>query len=421
MLINKITTIASAILLSTATLQAQSIDDVKDYLEANKNPEAKLAADEMMKIEKNTKKADAWYYKAVAYHFAGKDSVYGPTCNNCLEEALTAYKKYQEMDKNNLRMIADNNLYLFDLYNQAFNLASKKYNDKEYAAATKNFITANEVGNYINSKKYSYNNYTPPALDTSLINNIGLCASQAKQYDVAEKYFGLLIDNGIADAEYQNNYQALLEHQIATKNMASANALTEKLSKLYPTESAYKELLINAMDKSDMGKYLDAYTTVANAYPNNYNVNYNACAEMFNYVNELSKGDKAIYNTYKAKLNTAIAQTLKISKKKEIMMLQVKSMYNTMYEAQNDILVVKGDAKTAAAQKEKIKSTQKIVAMDLVPLAEEVEQTFFAGKALKGADKTEYKSLLQIIKNSYDIMGNKAKADEYYKKAEVLN
>jgi tetratricopeptide (TPR) repeat protein len=409
-----------ALIALSISSNAQSIDDIQDYLADSKFLKAKEAAVLTLANTKYSGKADAWYYSALAYHGVAKDSTIKNTCATCKMDALNAFKKYQELDKNNTRMIVDNNVYLWDLYNMAFNDGAQAYEAGKFATAAEEFNIANEIGSYINSKGFTYNDTKISALDTNLINNIALCFEKAGDTEKSAMYYKKLFDINIATNEIMPAYYNVADRLYKAGNKQAAEEIINKAIKLYPAEFAFTELKLLNIENTNKVEYLNNYKQAADNFPAKYEAQYNYCAELYNYLYGDEKLAPEDLEKGTAELQTYISRVQAIKNGKEIAMLKAKSMFNNMYYKQENLAVLKGDAKTVQAQKDAIKAAQKKEAALFLPIASDIESKYFEGKAVSGADKSEYKNLLTMLSNVYNIMGDAKKAEEYKKKSAAL-
>jgi hypothetical protein len=77
---------------------------------------------------------------------------------------------------------------------------------------------ANDIKDFILSKKYKNDNMQLVSFDTSLIMNIAICAMSAKNEAEAIVYYSKLTDANVSGKEYQEVYQYLIEYYKKNNN-----------------------------------------------------------------------------------------------------------------------------------------------------------------------------------------------------------
>ncbi len=173
----------------TSTFAQDLLKDVQEKISKGKYDEAKEKLDKFMADPKNANNANAYYYKGVINNYFVQTDSAGKLTYDASKEAFDAYKKTLQLEPKNLLMTIDQNMGLFQLFDMHYNRGVKAYNNKSYDVAFKSFKEAVEVQDYIRSKSFSLPTYTPPALDTQLLNLTASSAYLAKQQDVAIPYF----------------------------------------------------------------------------------------------------------------------------------------------------------------------------------------------------------------------------------------
>ena len=190
----------------TMSLFAQEIEDIQDKIQKGKWKEAQEKVDKYLANEKNAKKPEGWYYKAVVYDNMSKDPALATVSADPKGDAFAAYKKYVELDPKLVLGTLYQNVTLFDLFYSYNDLAINAFNAKNFDAALENFKKAAAVEDYIVQKGYVYNTTALPKLDTSLILNTAAAAIQAKKTDEAVIYYGKLADARLSGKDYLEVY-----------------------------------------------------------------------------------------------------------------------------------------------------------------------------------------------------------------------
>ena len=111
----------------------------------------------------------------------------------------------------------DQNIGLFQLFDMHYNRGIKQYNNKNYDAAFSSLQKAIDVQDYLKSKSFSLPSYTPPALDTQLVNLTASSAYLAKKEDVAIPYFERLTNARVATPEYKDIYALVAQYYLNKK------------------------------------------------------------------------------------------------------------------------------------------------------------------------------------------------------------
>jgi hypothetical protein len=403
-----------AITASVFSAQAQSIDNIKEQINDKKYAEARESITKYMAAKPdNAKKSEIWYLKGLAENLYSKEDASKSNCPNCKEDAFASFKKYQELDSKNIMMTIDNNVQLFDLYNGFFDQAGAAYGASDFKVAYEKFLSASAVQDYIKSKKFEYNGFSFGVVDTNLLNNIGICALQAKMYTEAMDTYEKLVDAKAATDEMRDNCVIAAANVYENGGQAKGTAFMEKCKNYFKENSSIieKQLDMNVGLKPEeiIAKYDAALPTIAGKY----NANFNYAAELYNYIfageNKPKDAAKAEALT---KLENQLQTVLRIKKTPEANLLMARFLYNKVYESQDVIKGLTGtDAKTTA-QKNKLKEEQKAVINSCLEYAGQVESL-----TANNADAVEnYNSAIEISEKMYRFLNNKAKTDEYIKK-----
>ncbi|MBL0146481.1 MAG: hypothetical protein IPP48_12805 [Chitinophagaceae bacterium] len=408
-----------AFAISGNMLFAQSLDDVKKFIDKNDYAGAKTAIDKYMADSKNAAKADGWFYKGVIYNEVSKKDETKNLCTNCKWEAFEALKKYQQLDAKNVYMVLENNVRLFDLYNGFFDQAAKLYNAKDYMAAYESFKSASSIEDYIKQKGYEYNGFKFSAVDTSLIQNTALAARLAERHDLALPYYQKLADINLQGPDHLEMYQYLAEKYLAAKNKTAYDAIISKAKSFYPADPYWIDLEIDQIDKKDKVALFAKYEELLPKNPNNYALAYNYAVELFNY-NYVGDPRPADYEANKPKIATAIKNAIAIKGSADANLLMARSLYNNVYDMQETIAKIKGtkpaDIKAKADQKALITKG----ADECIKYADAAASEFAKLTTYKAREKADYKNALSIMEDMYNFKGNAAKALEYKKRAEFL-
>ena len=400
----------------SASLFAQSLEDVEKYLALQRWDEAKGLVDKFLATEKNAKNAKGWYYKGYIYAELAKDQKYAGT--NIKMEALNAYKKYQELDPKNAMMKDNQNVELFSLYNAYFDDAVSKYNLKKYDEAFQSFKNAMAVEQYVQGKGYSFNGFAFAALDTQLIQNTALAAYLAKKNDDAAFYYRKLADAKVGGENFQEVYQFLVEHFAEKGDKANKIKYLELGKKLYPQSDYWCDSELEeagAETKKRFAKYDEMIAGSCGSFA----ICYNYAAELFNY---LYTGDQkpADYIAMQGKLETVIKKAYAIKPGAEANLLMARHLYNIVFDIQDSITAIKG------ANPEDVKKKTALTAQlnkkynELLPYALAVEDLYGGKTGLKNKEKGDLKVALNLILSYWENKKDQAKVKEYSDKMKAV-
>ena len=114
------------------SLFAQELEDIQDRIQKGKWKEAQEKVDKYLANEKNAKKPEGWYYKAVVYDNISKDSTLKSLSPDPKGEAFAAYKKYVELDPKLVLGTLYQHITLFDLFYSYNDLAITAFNAKNF-------------------------------------------------------------------------------------------------------------------------------------------------------------------------------------------------------------------------------------------------------------------------------------------------
>jgi hypothetical protein len=414
----KVLCVLALAFLGNAVL-GQSLNDIRNLVLLNKTADAKAAIDKFLADPKNAAKADGWYYKGVIYNESAKSEATASLCGNCRLEAFESFKKYQSMDSKNALMNEEENVRLFDIYNGFFDLGAKMYNAKDYTKAFENFKNTGLVGDYINSKGFSYKGFKFPPLDTSLTQNTALAARLANNDEMAAKYYEKLVGINMHSDNELDMYLYLVEYYAKSKNKPAFDAIIIKAKNFYPTNEYWTEMELDQIDKKDKAALFAKYEQLLAQSKNNYTLSFNYCAELFNHV-YVSDPKPADFDAAKAKLQSALKSTIAIKNTPDANLLMAKCIYNDTYDAQEEVNKVKG-AKPADIKLRADKKAAMLKMADECIMYTDAAITEYAKMPnLKPSAKANYKNCYNLQESMYSLKGNAAKATEAKKKSEAL-
>ena len=409
------------VLLGSSSLFAQSIEDIEGQFQKGELDKAKASVDAFLAKEKNAAKPDGWWYKGVVYNEIAKSEKYKALAPDGRMEAFNAFKKYYEMDPKAVRATLEQHVRLFDIYNGYFDMGVASFSASSFDDAYKHFKNALAVEEYIASKGYEYNGFKFPAFDTTLVQNIALSAYRAKKDDEAVVYYKKIADQKIAGKDNVDIYQLLIEYYAKKNDRATRDQYLQLGRQLYPADDRWYQIELDEVDAKDKKALFAKYEELMPKYPDKYIMSYNYAVELFNYT---YAGDKkpADYKETQKKIESVLKTTMTVNKSyPEANVLMARHFYNVLYDIQDEMQAIKGT--TAADQKKKaeLKGKMTEAADQLIVYAQGAFDIYSSKATLKAGEKGNYKVTAGYLATAYDVKGDKAKADEYRKKAEGVN
>jgi hypothetical protein len=399
----------------------QSLDDINKMMLLQQNKKAREGIDKFLSDAKNATKAEGWFYKGRIYNNISKDS--GTSSADALKlknDAFEAFKKYQQMDAKEVSFVLENHGSYFDLYNGYFDIGAKEFNNKNFPVSLEGFKNALLVEDYVRAKGYEYNGFKFPVLDTSLITNAAIAATQAKDEAAAASFYRKLTDANVSGEAYLNIYQYLADYYLRVKDEANANAILEKGRTLYPENDYWTDIELDKVSKTGNKEALFAkYEELMKKNPSKYSLPFNYAAEVFNY---LYIGDKKPANAgaLKTKLTDILKTAINLDKGIDAKMLMTRHLYNAAYDYQDSSKSIKGVKPADIKKKNDYKALFLKNVDEAIPYGVGVADYFAALPSLKPVQKANYKNMLDIVSQLYATKGDLKKSAEYDKKKTAI-
>ena len=405
--------------ITSAIAMAQDIEQVKTFAYIGQTAKAKEAVDKYLAIEKNTKKADGWFYKGYVYNQASKDSSKTLAESAALKaEAFEALKKYRELDPKNVLLNEQNNSPLFDIYvGYATELGIKAYNNKDLPTAFEYFKKGVEVHDYIYAGNLVGNNgFKFTALDTTLTLYSAIAATEAKKPDDAAIFYKKLTDANLSDAQYLDAYQILADYYKNKKDTASFTEILEKGKKLYPKNNEYWIALEieAAVDGVAKPAVFAKYEELMAKHPENYTIPYNYGVELYHYIYS-DQMKNANSNEYKAKLAEVMKKALAVKQTSEANFLLANFLYNNSIDISEEGRKLHGPKPDDIKKKKALEAESTKSMNESISYAESVVSMFASIAKPKPSEKINYRQSLNILKNIYELKKDTAKAASYDK------
>ncbi|MFN5480440.1 MAG: hypothetical protein ACK48G_10745 [Chitinophagaceae bacterium] len=135
-------------------VNGQNLTKIKDAITANKLNDAKTQIDALLAQPKNQKNPEIVYLKGKVLSAIAANATERAAMPEARLQALDAFKKALEMDKNQatLFLTVDNYQPVFSLYASGFEEAAGYYNEEKYEQALSTFKSTGVIGDYIFSQ-----------------------------------------------------------------------------------------------------------------------------------------------------------------------------------------------------------------------------------------------------------------------------
>lgn len=404
------------------TIYAQNIDDIKDLVGKQQWDKAKESIDKYTTSEKNGKKADGWFYKGVIYNELAKGGDKYKALMNGIDgrmEAFNALKKYVEMDPKNILGSLEQNVRFFDIYNGYFDVAANAYTAKNYDLAFENFKNAGLIKDYISEKGYTYNNFTFPKLDTSLIQNTALSALMAKKNDDAAVYYQKLADAKLSAPNFLEIYQFLVQHYNEKGDKANRDKYVALGRELYPTNEYWCEIELRDAGTDKQKLFAKYDELLAGSGCNGYTMYYNYGAELFNYLFTQDK-KPADYKEMYAKLQDVLKKGIAVKNTPEANLLMARTVYNGIYDLEDAMTAIKGKKPEDLKKKNDLKGQIATQFDEMLPFAQAAYDGFDKKSDLKIGEKGNFKVVADLLSRYYEAKKDAAKVKMYQDKMKEL-
>lgn len=394
----------------------QSLDDIADMMAKKDFAGSKAAIDKYLSDEKNAAKAEAWYYKGRVYNsYSYEKSTPESELFGLKNAAFEAFKKNQMMDSKDVRMKIENYGSYLDLYYGFYDLGANLFNNRKYDDAFSAFKKALEVGEYILGKNYTYPQATIYKLDTALVLNTAISATQAKKEDESIAYYRRITDANVGGDGYKEVYEYLVEYYNKKGNKEELDQMLAKAKKLYPANNYWNQVeLDNIAAKGDKAVLLAKYEEMLGADPENFALNYNYAVELYN--KNYSDGDKKTDDASRDKLTAVLKKAIALDKGIDATVLMANHTYNMASDAVSAASMVKGAKPEDIKKKNELKAISNRKMDDCIVYAEQVAKFYENMPDLKTKQSANFKIVLGYLTDIYNLKGDAKKSAEYDKK-----
>lgn len=399
------------------TVNAQNLNKIKDALAAKKIIEAKGMVETLLASPKNQKNPEILYLKGKVLSAIAADATERKAMPEARLQALDAFKKSLEADKNQatLFLTVDNYQPVFSLYASGFEEGAGYYNEEKYNEALATFKTTGVIGDYIFSQGWGLYQ-----LDTTLIYYMGLASINAKKEDEAISYFAKLADANVGGGtEMSTPYRYLAKHYYDKKDDANINKYINAGLKLFPKDDYLPLLALDyARDKGDAAGILKKFEELLAINPESFDITFEYAGELFSetHVAESSKRP-ADYKEKCKKIEDLYNKALTLKPESYETMLSLgKHFYNQLLFIEEDIYKVRGTKPEDVKKKAELQAYMDELIVKTIPPLEKVFTHFDTMGKLKVGERSNFKSACTLLNYCFDKKKDKAKADFYQKK-----
>jgi hypothetical protein len=403
--------------LGLMTANAQNLNKIKDALAAKKLTEAKGMVETLLASPKNQKNPEILYLKGKVLSAIAADATERKAMPEARLQALDAFKKSLEADKNQatLFLTVDNYQPVFSLYASGFEEGAGYYNEEKYNDALATFKTTGVIGDYIFSQGWGLYQ-----LDTTLIYYMGLASINGKKEDEAITYFAKLADANVGgSADMATPYRYLAKHYYDKKDDANINKYINTGLKLFPKDDYLPLLALDyARDKGDAAGILKKFEELLAINPESFDLTFEYAGELFSETHVAESSKRPADYTEKCKKIEGLynrALTLK-PESYETMLSLGKHFYNQLLFIEEDMYKVRGTKPEDVKKKADLQAIMDEMISKTIPPLEKVFTHFDTMGKLKVGERSNFKSACTLLNYCYDKKKDKAKADFYQKK-----
>jgi hypothetical protein len=402
----------------TVNLTAQTVEEIKDLASKKQWEKAKEAVDKYLANEKNTKKGDGFYIKAVIYNSVSRDENLSAKFPDAREEAFNAYKKYLELDKDAFEGKINMNAILFDVASGYLTNATNAFNTKKFDEALNDFLKAEKVQEYIVQKNFTYGNFAFPAYDTQLYLNIAAAAVNAKKEDIALAYYEKIAEKKIKGESYVEIYRYLVNEFDKKGDKVKMAKYLAIGKELYPEDEFWCQIGL-ADVWEEKRKLFAKFEELINGSCATYTNYYNYAVELYNYsfVQEKRPEDFA---TLQLKIPELIKKAQAIKPSVETNMLMTRYYFghiNDLFDASN---AIKGGKPEDVKKKADINAQLNKRYEEMIPYAMAAYEELNSKTTLKAGEKGNLKVVLNMIIEYWERKKNTAKMKEFQDKLKSI-
>lgn len=389
-----------------SNLFAQDMEKARLMLQLKKYDDAKKEIDGYLANEKNAKKSDGWYVKAQTYLGMSYDEKAKSLVANPLGEAISAFKKYVELDPAT-KMMKEENYPMVDYINQSlFSTAGGMFNAKKYQESLNGFKEALSFGDFAKSKKLMN-----PGLDTATVFYAAVASSELKNNDEAINFYKMLVDNNIR--EYAGSslgfaYESIVEYYMNKQDDANFNKYLPIARSVVPKSAFLKDAdlayIMKVGDFDSKLKKLEAKIAEGTKDDRVYSL---YTTEIFNYLNSSDSATPKPTNPelYEAKMADGATKALAAFPSKGNPMYYLAAHhYNKLIFSTDAMTALKKKKPAPADLKAQLAKQQSVydnAVNQSMGYYEKARIAFESNTERNNEEKTNYKKTLQRLSDLY--------------------
>jgi hypothetical protein len=396
-------------------LFAQSLDKAKEYLKANKLPEAKAEIDKVLAIEKNQKIAEAWYTKVKVYNAIAANDQLKATVPDALIQSLEALKKYTELDdKKQILLTLDQYKPINEIYQGLFQEGATNYNEKKYPEAYTDFTNAISAIRFMNEKGWVKQN-----MDTTSTLYAGISAEKAAKRDDAVIYYKQIVDSGITRIggnDMGEIYKWVADYYNRKADKAEADKYLAIGKAKYPHELFYYELELDNWRKNGPKDSLFAeYENINKAFPDSAIYYFNFGLELYQFASDTSKGPvPANVDELIKRAQEKLSKSLQLNPNyPQASLVLGQISYNEGIALQQQAKTIKGSKPEDLKKRADLKVEAISKFDEAIPYFEKIDQELGKEGVLKRVDKNALRDSYDLMVTIYEQKKDKDKAAAY--------
>jgi hypothetical protein len=400
------------------SLLAQTLQEVRDLAGKSQWDKAKETIDKYLENDKNNKKGEGWYLKAVVYNAIARDPKFSGLATDPRMESFNAYKKYLELDKDAFEGKLNQHSTLFDVSFGYLQKASEDFNTKKYLESLNSFRNAEVVQNYIVSKNFTYNDFAYPVFDTQLYVNIAAAAINSKKDDIAIEYYAKIAEKKINVKGYDEIYRYLVDYYDRKGDKAMRNKYLALGKEVFPADDFWCQVgLAEVWD--DKPKLFVKFDELINGGCGNYVNNYNYAVELYNYA-FASQTRPADFAKVEVKIPAILKKAIEQNPTVEANMLMARYHFGHINDLLDSINAVKGTKPADIAKRKELNTRLDKWYDEMLPYAKSAWNTLNDKPVLKTGEKGSFKIVSSMLSEYYERKGDKVKVKEYQDKMKTI-
>jgi hypothetical protein len=401
--------VSASTLLSAS---AQDLKQAKKQIDKKDWTGAKATIDQLVANDKTNKDYEVWYDKGQVYSkFATDSSLKGqvPGANMI---ALGAFDKAYTLDsqKTKIAAVVDGNFSsITNLYSTTFNEAYRIFQKNDFSGALPGFSDADSIGRFL-----YYHHIALTALDTVVTYYLGFCYMKLEKNDSATFYFQKLGDAHVSGQGFDLPYNWLVYYYSDKKDWTTAEKYAGIGKTYYPKDAYFDNVeLQHLKEEGKTDELLKKYEEVLAENPDDYDHQYNYGNTLFGMVYGVDKRP-ANYQDLIQKLEAAFTKCTQIDPNRpEAYLALGKSHFNQAVAINDSLKTIKGTAAADQASKKALQAQAEDQIKAAITPLEKVFNFYDTKGTLKTAEKSNYKSAISLLGDSYRYLDNKDKAKFY--------